>query len=455
MIYKLPFLIIVLLSISLGIILSILSNLKILKDLQEGTYDNSKQNITNATIESSNKTSDTEDNSNDINKNKTEEDGKNKMIDKNDFLNEDTSDNNVSDNYTSDYNSSKKNTSENKIINETDSKVVKDKDEINSDISKNDDKSIMKKRVIPIVINLDDNYIYPVIVFLTSLLENKKNETKYEIYSIYKELAQENKNKLLSLIKKYGSDNLNLTLVNVIVNFTKAYYDKHVSQAAYYRITIPSLFPLHDKIIYSDCDTVNMGDLTEFYDLELKDNIYYRGFLDYFFLVNTLKPYGIHTNKYMNSGILLINSKAIRRDKIEEKIIDFVNTHSHLPHYDQTAINAICYNNFEKLPIKFATFNFRDYNAIKHYNSEQDKRYRYSDHEIFEAFYHPVMFHYAGWEKPWIKNKICYYREYWWLYAKKTDYYQQILNKYGYTDAEVVKMIASIPKLKLKKLLRH
>ena len=262
MIYKLPFLIIVLLSISLGIILSILSNLKILKDLQEGTYDNLKQNITNATIESSNKTSDTEDNSNDINKNKTEEDGKNKMIDKNDFLNEDTSDNNVSDNYTSDYNSSKKNTSENKIINETDSKVVKDKDEINSDISKNDDKSIMKKRVIPIVINLDDNYIYPVIVFLTSLLENKKNETKYEIYSIYRELAQENKNKLLSLIKKYGSDNLNLTLVNVIVNFTKAYYDKHVSQAAYYRITIPSLFPLHDKIIYSDCDTVNMGDLT-------------------------------------------------------------------------------------------------------------------------------------------------------------------------------------------------
>ena len=43
---------------------------------------------------------------------------------------------------------------------------------------------------------------------------------------------------------------------------------------------------------------------------------------------------GIQTNKYMNSGVLLINSKAIRRDRIEEKIIDFVNTHNYLPHHD-------------------------------------------------------------------------------------------------------------------------
>ena len=65
------------------------------------------------------------------------------------------------------------------------------------------------------------------------------------------------------------------------------------------------------------------------------------------------------------------------------------------------------------------------------------------------------MLHYAGWEKPWIKSKVCYYREYWWLYAKKTDYYDEILKKYDYTNDEVENMIKSIPKLKLNKLLQY
>ena len=453
--YKLQFIIIVLLSLSFGIFLSILNNKNIIKELKEGPYDISKQNITNITIESDNKTLNTNDSSNSVNNNKTKQEDKNKMIGENDFMNEDNNNiNNINDNNTIDNNTSDNNTSDNNI-NETDTKIDEITDEKISDISNNDNQNITQKKVVPIVINLDDNYIYPVIVFITSLLENKKKETKYEIHAVHREMTNENKNKIYSLMEKYGKDNLNLTLEKVTINFSKAYYDIHVSQAAYYRITIPSLFPYHDKIIYSDCDIVNMGDLTEFYDLDLKDNIYYRGFLDYYGLVNTLRPYGIQTNKYMNSGVLLINSKAIRRDRIEEKIIDFVNTHSYLPHYDQTAINAICYNNFEKLPIKFASFNFRDYSAIKRYNEDQDKRYRYSEHEIFEAFYHPVMLHYAGWEKPWIKSKVCYYREYWWLYAKKTDYYDEILKKYDYTNAEVENMIKSIPKLKLNKLLQY
>lgn len=338
--YKLQFIIIVLLSLSFGIFLSILNNKNIIKELKDGPYDISKQNITNITIESDNKTLNTNDSSNSVNNNKTKQEDKNKMIGENDFMNEDNNNiNNISDNNTIDNNTSDNNTSDNNI-NETDTKIDEITDEKISDISNNDNQNITQKKVVPIVINLDDNYIYPVIVFITSLLENKKKETKYEIHAVHREMTNENKNKIYSLMEKYGKDNLNLTLEKVTINFSKAYYDIHVSQAAYYRITIPSLFPYHDKIIYSDCDIVNMGDLTEFYDLELKDNIYYRGFLDYYGLVNTLRPYGIQTNKYMNSGVLLINSKAIRRDRIEEKIIDFVNTHSYLPHYDQTAINA-------------------------------------------------------------------------------------------------------------------
>ena len=48
-----------------------------------------------------------------------------------------------------------------------------------------------------------------------------------------------------------------------------------------YRLVFPSLFPDIDKIIYCDADIINFEDLTELYNLELKDNIYFRGSLDH------------------------------------------------------------------------------------------------------------------------------------------------------------------------------
>ena len=54
-----------------------------------------------------------------------------------------------------------------------------------------------EKNLIPIAINIDDNYIYPAIVFLTSLLENKRKSTKYDIHALISEkIATESKTKL-------------------------------------------------------------------------------------------------------------------------------------------------------------------------------------------------------------------------------------------------------------------
>ena len=91
------------------------------------------------------------------------------------------------------------------------------------------------------------------------------------------------------------------------------------------------------------------------YNLELKDNIYLRGILDYAGNIGELRSFGIKTNKYMNAGILLMNLKSMRKYGIEQKIRDFINTH-YLNHHDQTALNGVCYNNIEILSLKYATF---------------------------------------------------------------------------------------------------
>ena len=50
--------------------------------------------------------------------------------------------------------------------------------------------------------------------------------------------------------------------------------------------------PNVDKIIYSDSDMLNLEDLTEIYNIEFKDKIYFCGTLDYINHLNQLKEFG-------------------------------------------------------------------------------------------------------------------------------------------------------------------
>ena len=131
------------------------------------------------------------------------------------------------------------------------------------------------------------------------------------------------------------------------------------------------------------------------YNLELKDDIYFKGILDNHYLCGELRPLGIIKDKYMNSGIVLMNLKAQRKNNVEERIRNFIRSH-YLDHHDQTAINGVCYNNFDILSLKYAIFNFKSYTDLDNYNNEQDKRYRYSEAELKQGFYEPTLFHYAG-----------------------------------------------------------
>jgi len=85
--------------------------------------------------------------------------------------------------------------------------------------------------------------------------------------------------------------------------FKGATSGKYISTAAYYRIALPSLLPDVDKIIYTDSDVINFKDLSEMYNIELKNNIYYCGPLDYTEHLDELRRLGVFTDKYINTGI--------------------------------------------------------------------------------------------------------------------------------------------------------
>ena len=100
-----------------------------------------------------------------------------------------------------------------------------------------------------------------------------------------------------------------------------------------------------------------------------------------------------------------------------------------LHYHVQTIIKGIYFEKIGILPAKFGIFNWNDLNMLYHYSNTRYKykKYRYSENELINAYFHPAILHVVI--KPWKKINN-YAKEIWLQYAKKTNYYKEICNKY-------------------------
>ena len=284
--YNKTFLIIIFLCSLSGFLIALLNN-DLYKDdnfNQKKILDNLKNNVTN---KNDNFTDDNEENKNNENKDdnkrrkkeEEEEEEEKEVIQKNEK-------NNIEEEYT-----------EEEYIEE---EYIEEEKEKNEEIIKN-------YNTVHIALNIDNKFIYPCLVFLTSLFENRKPTTIYDITILTCENMIENYiSKIISLKDKYGDKFIKIIFINMKNDFEEALTGIYISTTAYYRIALPSLLPKIDRIIYTDVDVTNFKDLTEMYNLELKENIYLRGILDQIGLLNELRSFGIYSPKYFNSGIILI-----------------------------------------------------------------------------------------------------------------------------------------------------
>ena len=139
------------------------------------------------------------------------------------------------------------------------------------------------------------------------------------------------------------------------------------------------------------------------YNIKLKKNTYLCAPLDFIGLLDEIKRLGIHTDKYMNSRILIMNLKEMRKDNVEHKLREYVSSHF-LNHFDQTAINAVCYNNTQILSYKYGAFAFNTYNELLDFNNKQKSKYKYNEIELTQSFNDPTLLHFPGFVKPWGRN---------------------------------------------------
>ena len=281
----------------------------------------------------------------------------------------------------------------------------------------------MNKITIPIFYAIDDGYAKFVAVSIKSLIMNANNNYNYDINVIYENLSEENAKKLKSL----ETDNVKIILTEMNQNISmitdklgNRLREYTFTLTIFFRLFIPVMFPKYDKCIYIDADTVIPGDISSLYNEDLGNNylgcIVDKSTIDNEILANYFeKVVGIPRDRYINSGVLLMNSKKLRELKIDEKFLDlYIKYGFDVIAPDQDYINSMCYGHIKYLS--------DIYDAMPNPNNKEVEK--------------PVIIHYNLFLKPWQYENVQYY-DYFWKYAKFTPYYDEILEiKNSYTDED-------------------
>lgn len=278
-----------------------------------------------------------------------------------------------------------------------------------------------QRKQIPIFYTVDDGYMPFLAVSIFSLIANCSDENDYIIKILYTNITKENMDK----VKKLEKENVSIEFVNFNKQIEsisdKLYTRDYYSKTTYFRLFIPDLYPQYDKVLYLDSDIVILSDIAELYNTDMEDNLVAAAPDDVIQTIEVFQEYAEKVvgvadyHNYFNAGILLMNLDAMRKMNFQEKFLYLLGTVKFSVAQDQDYLNRLCKgrvkileNTWDRMPIGGDTVE-RDKLHIIHYNL---------------AF------------KPWHFEDILY-KEYFWEYAQKTEYFDKIMEiKDNYTEEE-------------------
>lgn len=262
-----------------------------------------------------------------------------------------------------------------------------------------------------IVFASDKNYIEHLSVALVSLIINNLS-SNFDVYILNSGIPFKIWKKLNNTIANY-----NVKLINVILNeniFENLIINHHFSKANYYRLLIPELIKL-DKVLYLDSDIVINGSIKELYDLNI-DDFYVAAVEDPTFdRHNELKM--SKNSKYFNSGVMLINNKKWRDDKLSNRVIDFIKDNTEVIRFvDQCGLNGVVDGNWMPIPLKY------NQQSIIFEDCFLQLNHSFTVNEIDESIKNPIIVHYTGSSKPWDLRNNHPYKFLYTKYSRQTSF---------------------------------
>ncbi len=274
--------------------------------------------------------------------------------------------------------------------------------------------------IIPIFYAADDNFVKYTLVSLSALKENADRSRSYHIYILLTTVSEH----LKAPFEALSEENFKIEFVDVSAYLATCDGELHTrdyySKTTYYRLFIAEMYPEYDKAIYIDSDTVVLGNVAELYDYDLGEN--YVGACHEQAMVQidvygtyVEKVLGIDRNRYFNAGMLVINCRLFREEKLLSRFLDLLRAYTFVVTQDEDYLNVLCENRVLWLP--------------QGWNTEIIAEVRVPREEM-------KIVHYIMTSKPW-HYEDCRFSDIFWKYAEKTVVYDLIRAELeGYTDEQ-------------------
>ncbi len=174
----------------------------------------------------------------------------------------------------------------------------------------------------------------------------------------------------------------------------------HFSEANYFRLVLPNLLPFLDKVIYLDSDTLVLGDIQELWKIDVTN--FYLAAVNSLNSKKNILRLKISSSQYINSGVMLMNLKKMRNDKVSDAFLSLIkNTNIKLLNVDQDVINLSLDKGVKLISRKWNLELRNDMGT--HYESSVKK------------VINPVILHFLTSDKPWL-NKNHPYRSLYYSY---------------------------------------
>lgn len=210
-------------------------------------------------------------------------------------------------------------------------------------------------KVVPVFLTINNAYAPYAAAAIHSLERASDKHRYYRVIILHDGLSLDNWVRLRSLatknvaiqFKKISNSLYLRAVINYCTRRQKGAGDFFSSAVYYYRFFIPRLFPMYEKGVYIDSDTILRGDIGELFDTDLGENVVlampdpkvanipeFRGYVEH--------ALDIPASEYVNDGVLLMDLKKMRRMKYLSTMIDLINEFdADLVAPDQDYLNVI------------------------------------------------------------------------------------------------------------------
>lgn len=268
----------------------------------------------------------------------------------------------------------------------------------------------------PVVMACDEAYAMPLATALRSIVESNRSWWPLEFHLLSDGFSEETRRRVFDSLPK---ESASVRWVPVdLTHFKKFETLSYISKVTYARLLIPYVFPnVVSKLLYLDADILVLDDLRKLWETNLDGAILAAVIDDIDQQVKSGDPRieeGVpRVRDYFNAGVLLIDLKRWRNERVSEKALEYLTRCPHTPYSDQDALNVVCDGQWKKLDPRW---NFQPYYEKKKISDIcQGQR--------------PGIVHFVTREKPWDSSIRCLNAEFYDSFRSRTCFARNSIDK--------------------------